>query len=79
MIGIYPRYNEMENTIDISNMENQMILRFHCGEWEQGLVTTLYSQGRLDALAIDNPLEYIRLAVDGEMQTWVLAQDELHL
>ena len=29
----------------------------------------------IDALALDDPLEYTRLILDGEMQTWVNEQD----
>ena len=31
------------------------------------------------ALAIDNPLEYARLYLDGMMQVWVDAEDSLEL
>ena len=34
------------------------------------------SQRYLDALAIDDPLKYARLALSGEMQMWVEAMDE---
>jgi len=37
----------------------------------------LIPNGALNALAIDNPLEYARLALDGEMQAWVDAEDSL--
>ena len=37
------------------------------------------SQRCLNALAIDNPLEYARLALDGEMQAWVDAEDSLEV
>ncbi|MDO5403034.1 MAG: DUF6061 family protein [Eubacteriales bacterium] len=40
-----------------------------------GLRTTPCSQGALDALAIDEPLEYARLALNGELQMWVDAED----
>ena len=33
------------------------------------------SQQMLDALAIDNPLEYARLYLDSEMQDWVNAMN----
>ena len=39
--------------------------------------TTPGSQCSLNALAIDNPLEYARLYLDGEMQVWVDAEDRL--
>ena len=38
---------------------------------ENGLRTTPCSQNSLNALAIDEPLEYARLALVGEMQAWV--------
>ena len=34
------------------------------------------SQGSLDALAIDDPMEYVRLALDNEMQVWVDTMDD---
>lgn len=39
-------------------------------------MTTMNSQGRLDALAIDDPLEYVRLALGEEMQTWANSMDD---
>lgn len=44
---------------------------------EQNIRTTPCSQCALDNLAIDNPLEYARLVLDGEMQAWVDAEDIL--
>ena len=73
---LYARYNEQVNAIDIVNYEMNYILRLRCDEWEKGIDTTMCSQRYLDALAIDNPLEYARLALSGEMQTWVEAMDE---
>lgn len=46
---------------------------------EDGLRTTPCSQNSLNALAIDEPLEYARLALDGEMQAWVYAIDSLEV
>lgn len=37
------------------------------------------SQCALNALAIDNPIEYARLALTGEMQDWVNAEDNLEV
>ena len=45
----------------------------------QGLMTTPNSQCALNALAIDNPIEYARLALTGEMQDWVNAEDNLEV
>lgn len=38
-------------------------------------LTTPGSQYALNALTLDNPLEYARSALDGEMQAWVDAED----
>ena len=38
-----------------------------------------FRESRLNALAIDNPLEYAALYLDGCMQTWVDAEDSLEL
>ena len=64
---IYARYNPQCNSIDVTTFEN-VVLR---------LRTTPGSQCSLNALAIDNPLEYARLYLDGEMQVWVDAEDRL--
>ena len=42
-------------------------------------MTTPNSQCALNALAIDNPIEYARLALTGEMQDWVNAEDNLEV
>ena len=44
---------------------------------EDGSKTTISSQHSLNVLAIDEPLEYARFALDGEMQVWVDAIDSL--
>lgn len=76
MKGRYARYNEQKNCIDVTVYEAGYVLRFDCGKWEDGIRTTTNSQGRLDALAIDDPLKYVRLALDEEMQVWVNAMDD---
>lgn len=55
------------------------ILRIDCNTAEDGLRTTPCSQCALDALAIDEPLEYARLALDGELQMWVDAEDSMEI
>ena len=65
---IHAEYNPMHNSIDI-NHYNGHILRIDCNHAESGIRTTPNSQRCLNALAIDNPLEYARLTLDGEMQT----------
>lgn len=73
---IYARYNPQCNSIDVITFEN-VVLRIDCNKAEEGLRTTPGSQCSLNALAIDNPLEYARLYLDGEMQVWVDAEDRL--
>ena len=73
---IYARYNPQCNSIDVTTIEN-VVLRIDCNKAEEGLRTTPGSQCSLNALAIDNPLEYARLYLDGEMQVWVDAEDRL--
>lgn len=73
---IYARYNLQCNSIDVTTFEN-VVLRIDCNKAEEGLRTTPGSQCSLNALAIDNPLEYARLYLDGEMQVWVDAEDRL--
>ncbi len=76
MRTIYADYNPQTNSIDITTFENY-ILRIDCNKAEDGLRTTPCSQNSLNTLAIDESLEYARLALDGEMQAWVDAVDSL--
>ena len=62
---IHIRYNPMHNCIVI-NHYNGYIHWIDCNQAESGIRTTPNSQLRLNALAIDNPLEYARLALDAE-------------
>ena len=73
---IYADYNPQTNSIDVTSYENY-IIRIDCNKAEDGLRTTPCSQNSLNALAIDEPLEYARLALGDEMQTWVDAIDSL--
>ena len=73
---IHAEYNRIHNSIDI-NHYNGYILRIDCNLAESGIRTTPNSQRCLNALAIDNPLEYARLALNDEMQAWVEAEDSL--
>lgn len=73
---IYASYNSIYNSIDITTFDN-ILLRIDCNKAEEGIRTTPGSQCALNALAIDEPLEYARLALDGEMQMWVDAEDSL--
>ena len=71
---IYATYNQRCNSIDITTFDN-MLLRIDCNKAEDGLKTTPCSQCSLNALAIDEPLEYVKLYLDGTMQMWVDAED----
>ena len=73
---IYARYNKYHNSIDITTF-NGYLLRIDCNKAEHGLKVTPNSQCALNALAIDEPLEYARLYLDGEMQAWVDVEDSL--
>ena len=75
---IYAEYNPLTNSICLTTFDNY-ILRIDCNKAEDGLKTTPCSQNSLNALAIDEPLEYARLALDGEMQAWVDAIDSLEI
>ena len=75
---IYATYNQYCTSIDITTFDN-MLLRIDCNKAEEGLKTTPNSQCALNALAIDNPIEYARLALTGEMQDWVNAEDNLEV
>ena len=55
------------------------MLRIDCWEAEKDLKTTPVSDCALNALAIDEPLEYARLYLDGNLQMWVDAEDSLEL
>ncbi len=70
MIFIYAEYNMYHNSIDATAFDGH-ILRIDCNVAENGLRNTPCSQCALDALAIDEPLEYARLALDGNLQMWV--------
>lgn len=64
---IYADYNIYHNSIDIATSAGY-ILRIDCGRAEEGLRTTPCSECALNALAIDEPLEYARLYLEGNMQ-----------
>ena len=69
-------YNEHENTVDIILYNTDMIIRLDCGKWETGLRTSRSSQSRMDALAVENSIEYARLMFSGEMQMWLDTWDD---
>ena len=75
---IYAEYDMYHNSIDVTTF-NGYTLRIDCNVAEDGLWTTPGSQCALNALAIDDPLEYATLALDGNLQMLVDAEDSLEL
>ena len=78
MRTIFAEYNPQRNSIDVYTSAGYM-LRIDCWEAEKDLKTTPRSVYSLNALAIDEPLEYVKLYLDGTMQIWVDAEDTLYL
>ena len=60
---IYATYNIHHNSIDIYTYAG-CFLRIDCNKAEEGLKTTPCSEYALNALAIDEPLEYTRLYLE---------------
>ena len=78
MRTIFAEYNPQRNSVDVYTSASYM-LRIDCWEAEKNLKTTPSSDSALNALAIDEPLEYVRLYLDGNMQMWVDAEDSLEI
>ena len=78
MRTIFAEYNPKRNSIDVYTSVGYM-LRIDCLEAEKDLKTTPESNCALNALTIDEPLEYAKLYLDGTMQIWVDAEDSLKL
>ena len=55
------------------------MLRIDCWEAEKDLKTTPGSDCALTSLAVDEPLEYARLYLEGNLQMWVDTEDSLEL
>ena len=55
------------------------MLRIDCWEAEKNLETTPGSDCALNALAVDETLEYAMLYLDGNLQMWVDAEDSLEI
>ena len=78
MRTIFAEYNPKRNSIDVYTYVGYM-LRIDCWEAEKDLKTTSGSDCVLNALAIDDPLEYARLYLDGNLQMQVDAEDSLDI
>ena len=72
------RYNMYHNSINITTFDGY-ILRIDCNKVEEGLKTTAWTDHVLNAMAIDNPLEYARLYLNNEMQIFIDAEDSLDI
>ena len=72
---IHAWYNMQNNSIEINTYEGY-IFQIDCTKAERGLKTTPWSKHCLDALALDTPLEYARLVLDREIETWIRMQDD---
>ena len=70
MRTIFAEYNPQCNSIDVYTSAVYM-LRIDCWEAEKDLKTTPGSYCALTSLAVDEPLEYVRLYLDGNLQMWV--------
>ncbi len=75
---IYAEYNMRYNSVDITTFDGYL-MRIDCNKAENGLKTTPCSECALNTLAIDEPLEYARLALEDNLQMWVDAEDRIHL
>ena len=64
---LHAEYNMNLNSVDINTYEGY-ILRIECNIAEEVLKTTFGSQCVLNALVIDEPLEYARLVLEGNLQ-----------
>ena len=71
-------YNMYHNSIDITTFDGY-ILRIDCNKAEEVLKTTVQTDHVLNAMAIDNLLEYARLYLNNEMQIFIDAEDSLDI
>lgn len=74
----------MQNTIHSATALMYILIRaiysvLIVGKQKKNLRTTPGSDCALTSLAIDEPLEYARLYLDGNLQMWVDAEDSLEL
>ena len=78
MRTLFAEYNPGRNSIYVYTSA-AYFSRLGCWEAEKNLKTTPGSDCALNALAIDEPLEYARLYLDGNLQMWVNAEDSLEI
>jgi hypothetical protein len=68
------KYNKFHNCIDVTHYEGY-ILRFDCNMIEESLKMTPCSQCAVNALAIDEPLQYVTMYLEGSFQSWIDCED----
>ena len=76
MRTIFAEYNLQCNSIDVYTSAGYM-LRIDCWEAAKDLKTTPGSDCALTSLAVDEPLEYARLYLEGNLQMWVDTEELL--
>ena len=79
MRTIFAEYNPHRNSIDVQYIPVLAICFVLIVGKQKRIKTTPGSDCALNALAIDEPLEYARLYLDGTMQMWVDAEDSLEI
>lgn len=67
---VHAEYNPMYNSIDVTHYDGY-ILRFDCNIIESSLKLTPGSQCSVNALAIDEPLQYVTMYLEGSFQSWI--------
>ena len=71
---VHAQYNMHLNCIDVTHFYGY-ILRFDCCMIESSLRLTPGSQCSVNALAIDNPLQYVTMYLEGSFQSWIDCED----
>ena len=79
IILIAGSYLILYSAVRVSAIADQRIAEIQKREAEKNLRTTPGSDCALNTLAIDEPLEYARLYLDGNLRMWVDAEDSLTL
>lgn len=72
---VYVSYNIYHNRIDIRFFDGNTLC-LDCGKVEEKLRLPHASQNSLDALAIDDPMQYAVMAIEGCMQSWLDCEDD---
>ena len=79
MRAVYARYNAEYNSIDVTTFQGY-VLRLDCGKIEERLRLTPGGQCELNALAIDEPLRYAVMALEGVFRVgWIVGSELLLL